>query len=164
MTSRDDFDATFDRMAPRAFRLALRILGDAAAAEDVAAEALARTFARWKELNSLPYLDGWILRVATNLAVDATRRRRMPVAEEIPIDVEELATVRAGLAAALFALPRRQREAVALRYLAGMNDTEIAATMEISHGAVKSHIARGLSSLRKRMGAMSVEEAPSGTA
>jgi RNA polymerase sigma-70 factor (sigma-E family) len=51
-------------------------------------------------------------------------------------------------AAALRGLPERQREAIVLRYYAGLPEGEIADTMGISLGAVKSHTARGLSALR----------------
>ena len=50
--------------------------------------------------------------------------------------------------AALRGLPDRQREAIVLRYDAGLSEDEIAAAMGISRGAVKSHTARGLSALR----------------
>jgi len=45
-------------------------------------------------------------------------------------------------------LPERQREAIVLRYYAGLSEGEIAAAMGISRGAVNSHTARGLSALR----------------
>ena len=69
------FEAAFDELFPRAVRLANRLLGDRAAAEDVAAEALARAYARWPKVGGLPYRDGWVLKVATNLAIDRLRRR-----------------------------------------------------------------------------------------
>jgi DNA-directed RNA polymerase specialized sigma24 family protein len=50
--------------------------------------------------------------------------------------------------AALRGLPDRQREAIVLRYDAGLSEDEIAAAMSISRGAVKSHTVRGLSALR----------------
>ena len=54
----------------------------------------------------------------------------------------------AAARAALRGLPERQREAIVLRYYAGLSEGEIAAAMRISRGAVKSHTARGLSALR----------------
>jgi RNA polymerase sigma factor (sigma-70 family) len=45
-------------------------------------------------------------------------------------------------------LPDRQREAIVLRYYADLSEAEIAATMGISRGAVKSHTARGMAALR----------------
>jgi DNA-directed RNA polymerase specialized sigma24 family protein len=54
----------------------------------------------------------------------------------------------AAAGAALDGLPDRQREAIVLRYYAGLSEREIAAAMAISRGAVNSHTARGLSTLR----------------
>jgi RNA polymerase sigma factor (sigma-70 family) len=49
---------------------------------------------------------------------------------------------------ALRDLPERQREAIVLRYYAGLSEAEIAGSMGISRGAVKSHTARGMAALR----------------
>lgn len=144
----DDFTAAFDDLFPRAFRLARRIVGDPAVAEDVAAEALARAYARWAKVSELPWRDGWVLRVASNLAIDHVRRRRVaPVAA--PVVDDDAVTVRLALAACLRALPRRQRQAVALHYLAGLTDDEVGQALGISAGSVKTHIHRGMAALRK---------------
>ena len=45
-------------------------------------------------------------------------------------------------------MPERQREAIVLRYYADLSEAQIAATMGISRGAVKSHTSRGMASLR----------------
>lgn len=153
------FEEAFDRLFPRALRLAGRILGDAAAAEDVASESLARAYARWSDLAWEPWLDGWVLRVATNLALDQARKRQ-PAAPSMAIEVamDETTVLRMALAAALARLPRRQRQAVALRYLGDLSDKEVAEAMGVSLGSVKTHIHRGLASLRTRVG-QGMEEA-----
>jgi DNA-directed RNA polymerase specialized sigma24 family protein len=71
----DGFDDAFPRLYTGALRLALRMLGDRAGAEDVAAEAMARTYASWHKVRHLSYLDAWVLRTTSNLALDALRRR-----------------------------------------------------------------------------------------
>ncbi len=55
---------------------------------------------------------------------------------------------RSAVVKALRGLPVRQREAIVLRYYADLSEAEIADTMGISRGAVKSHTARGMASLR----------------
>jgi RNA polymerase sigma factor (sigma-70 family) len=55
---------------------------------------------------------------------------------------------RSAVIAALRDLPMRQREAIVLRYYADLSEAEIAATMGISRGAVKSHTSRGMAALR----------------
>jgi RNA polymerase sigma factor (sigma-70 family) len=61
---------------------------------------------------------------------------------------------------ALAGLPDRQREAIVLRYYAGLPEGEIAAAMGISRGAVNSHTARGLSALRAALDHASSQPAP----
>lgn len=145
------FGGAFDELYPLAVRLAARILGNQHEAEDVAAEALARACARWEHVGSLPYREAWVLRVASNLAIDAIRRRR---AVEIPAlnnAFEDQAALRLTLATALGALPRRQREAVVLRHLAGYQEAEVATILGISQNSVKTHLRRALALLRVRL-------------
>jgi RNA polymerase sigma factor (sigma-70 family) len=148
----DGFDEAFDELFPRAFRLARRMLGDAAAAEDVAAEAMARAYARWPKVSALPYRDGWLLRVAANLAIDRMRRRPPTLWAKQEPEFEEGVDLRLALNAALLTLAPRQRQAIALHYLGGLTDREVAETLGISLGSVKTHIHRGIAGLRARMG------------
>ena len=75
-TVEERFVAAFGRLYPRALRVAYRVVGDVSTAEDVAAEALARAYAHWERIESLPWLEGWVLRVTANLALDIARRQR----------------------------------------------------------------------------------------
>lgn len=148
----EDFEAAYRRLFPRAATLAYRVLGDRSAAEDVAAEALARTYARWSRVGSLPYLDGWVLRVASNLAIDAGRGRRHSAVGQDPLDGENAAILRMALVGALRSLPRRQRQAVALRYLSGMREEEVAQALGVSASTAGTHLRRGLDALRRNLG------------
>ena len=68
-----------------------------------------------------------------------------------------------GVATALGTLPRRQREAVILRYYADLSGTETAAAMGISEGAAKNHAHRGVAALRQRLnGSRPIQGAPPG--
>ena len=152
------FDAAFDELFPRAYRLAYRLLGQVEAAEDVAAEALARAFARWSKIADLDHREAWVLRVTTNLAIDILRRR--PPAELAaagapgrPVgDSERDVDLRLVLASALRSLPKRQRQAIVLRYLADLPADEVARVLQISDGSVKVHVHRGLRALRAALG------------
>lgn len=158
-----EFEALFDGVFLAARRVARRIVGDPAAAEDIAAEALARTFARWKHVRELPYREAWVLRVTTNLAIDHARRRRPSAEPELArAAADDIIAVRLALAAALSRLPRRQREAVALRYLGDLTEQDVAAALGISAGSVKTHVHRGLAALRERLGP-TFQEAELGT-
>jgi RNA polymerase sigma factor (sigma-70 family) len=148
----DDYDLAYAELFLPAMRLAYKILGDRHAAEDVAAEALARAYASWRKVRNLPYRNAWVMRVATNLAIDQTRRRRPIIDSALHAEFEEVTTIRLALAAALRALPRRQREAIALYYLGGMNEGEVSSALGISTSSVRTHVQRGLAALRGQLG------------
>lgn len=149
----DTFEEAFPELVLPAFRVALRILGNVAGAEDVAAEALARAMRSWDRVGAMPHRKAWVVRVASNLAIDRTRRRPPLLAppDHVP-DLAEAVTLRLALGAALRQLPRRQGQVVALGYLGGL--TELGArSMGISPNSVKKHTARAVSTLRTRLGA-----------
>jgi RNA polymerase sigma-70 factor (sigma-E family) len=143
------FDQAFEGLYGLAYRVAYRILGNRPDAEDVAQEALARASLRWSKLHERP--EGWVSRVASNLAIDRYRhRRRRPAMPRGPVGiVDDRLGERGDLVAALRKLPRRQREVVVLRYLADFSESDVAAALGCSVGSVKSHGARGLAALRQ---------------
>jgi RNA polymerase sigma factor (sigma-70 family) len=152
VVSSEDFESTFRALLPRAYRVAYRILGSETDAEDAAAEAFARAHASWKKVGRLPYRDAWILRVASNVAIDMARRRRDVPALAPTISEEEQTVLQVALVAALGALPRRQREVISLRWLEGFSEKEIAEALQISVGTVKKTTHRGMAALRSRLG------------
>lgn len=142
------------RLGPLALRVAMRMLGDAAEAEDVAQEAMLRLWRQapdWRQGEAK--VSTWLYRVTSNLCTDRLRRRRRGVAlDEVAEPEDGRPGVVAGmieadraraLEAALDSLPERQRQAVVLRHLEGLTNPEIAAVMEIGVEAVESLTARG---------------------
>lgn len=155
----ETFEQVFRRILPHAVHVAKRILGNETQAEDAAAEALARAHVSWGKIGRTEYRDAWILRVTANVAVDMCRRRRRifsvglqvttsPIADESEAEASRLA-----LAAALAALPRRQREVVVLRYLEGLPEEAVARALGVSVGTVKKTSFRARETLRWRLGA-----------
>jgi RNA polymerase sigma-70 factor (sigma-E family) len=149
-SSADEFTAAYAELRGAAYRAAYRLLGDRGAAEDIAAEALTRAYARWASVgdHALP----WVIKVAGNLALDLGRRRARDSARKVLIDranpdpqLEE----RLDLHRALAALPRRQREVVVLRFLGDFSEQATADALGIDPGTVKSHCSRALSKLRQ---------------
>jgi RNA polymerase sigma-70 factor (ECF subfamily) len=69
------FEDEFHDLLGIALGAAARIVGQGPAAEDVAAEALARLWLRWAKVAHLDYRDAWLVRVTTNLALDQVKRR-----------------------------------------------------------------------------------------
>lgn len=127
-------------------------------AEDVCAEAFARAFARWGSVADHPTPRAWVQRVALNLVIEVSRRRRPPAwlalaARAELVDHGSAAADRIELQEALSHLPRRQREAVTLRHLVGLSEQEAAQVMGCSPGSVKTHLSRGLEAMRAALGA-----------
>jgi hypothetical protein len=124
---------------------------------------IARVIVSWI-LRSLPYPDAWVLRVAINEALGELRRagRKSAPVRLVSSDgsdvLEDVVTTRLALAAALRQLPRRQREAIELRYLADFSEDDTAAALGLSNGAVKSHLHRAAKSLRLVLGNDLMEE------
>ncbi|WP_090219151.1 RNA polymerase sigma factor [Litoreibacter janthinus] len=143
------------RLSPQALSFARRMLGDLAEAEDVVQEAMLRLWRiapDWRPGEAKPAT--WLYRVVNNLCIDRLRRRQRvdvgldgtaepadptPSVEARLIQADRLA----ALDAALEILPDRQRQAVVLRHIEGLQNPEIAQIMEISVEAVESLTARG---------------------
>jgi RNA polymerase sigma-70 factor (ECF subfamily) len=134
------------------------MLGDAAEAEDVAQEAFLRVWRqapRWRP--GAAKFDTWLHRVALNLCYDRLRRRREIATAEPPdvadpspgpdrgLDAQDTG---ARVAAALAALPDRQREAIVLCHYQELGNIEAAAVMGVSVEAVESLLGRGRRALR----------------
>lgn len=147
--------ALTQRLAPRVFSHAMRMLGgDRAEAEDVAQEALLRLWRAapaWRTGEAK--VSTWLYRVTANLCIDRIRRRRTgPDLDAVPEPVDEAPSAAAGmqqqaraeaLQGALDSLPDRQRQAVILRHIEGLSNPEIAEIMDIGPRAVESLVARG---------------------
>ena len=146
------FEALFDAQFDRCARLALRIVHDEGTAEELAAEAFARAWSRWGRLGRDPRVEGWVLRVTANLAIDTTRRRRRTPEPVAAAPHDEAVALHLALVHALQGLPRRQREVIALRYLADLSEADVGAVLGVSAGSVKTHLHRGLARLRDRLG------------
>jgi len=156
---REEFRDFFSDNFMRTVRMVLRMVPDEAEAEDVAAEAFARAYAVWARVRNLEYRGPWVLRVATNVAADAMRshyrREKAAKVQRRSEDWGSLAdevAVRQALAAALRRLPKRQREAICLHYLAELSVDEVAGTLGLASATVKTHLRRGIVNLRQRVG------------
>jgi RNA polymerase sigma factor (sigma-70 family) len=128
-----DYDQFFDSNLPAVLNLARRLTGSRGRAEDVAIEALGRAYAHWDRVRDMTYPQAWVLRVTTNIVIGEARRRKPPLLREAPEpDVGDIVSLRAALTATMAQLPRRQREAVALRYLVDMPEAEVAEGMGVT--------------------------------
>lgn len=149
-SSPPSFDDSFVGLSTVAYRVAFRLLGDRAEAEDIAQEAVARACVRWRRVAS--HAEPWVARVAANLSLDLLRHRRhAPRADRSAVTAEsaDRAAVDRLLVTDLLAtLPRRQRQVLVLRYLADLTEADTAAALGCSVGSVKRHAHRALTGLR----------------
>jgi RNA polymerase sigma-70 factor, ECF subfamily len=156
---RDALDALLREHYDRVYALCLRMTGNEADALDACQEALLAI------VRGLPRFDGrsafptWAYRVATNACLDELRRRRRrPLANVDDMSVVERrnhpedAADRVDVQAALARLPIDFRSAVVLRDLAGLSYDEIAETLDVPPGTVRSRIARGRAALAADLG------------
>ena len=111
-----DFQTEFSALYQLAYRVAFRLCGRRADADDIAEEALARARVRWSRI--VEYPEAWVARESMNLATEWIRRDRLPWARFLqPTIVNAPTPDRLPLQRALAAMPMAQRNATALRYL-----------------------------------------------
>ncbi len=144
----------------RVYRLAYRLTGNQHDAEDLTQEVFVRVFRSLASYTPGTF-EGWLHRITTNLFLDLVRRRARIRFEALPEDAERLPGPDRGPAqayddthfdadvqSALDALPPDFRAAVVLCDLEGLSYEEIAATLGIKIGTVRSRIHRGRHQLR----------------
>ena len=153
-----DDDAAFrDYVLTRStalLRMAIMLTGNRADAEDLLQAALVKTYRSWSKINDRAALDAYVRRAMVNTHISSWRRRRLDEypTDELPDQVvadhareSDMAEV---VRRALDRLPQRIRAAVMLRYFEDMTEPEIAATLGISLGTVKSTVSRAVARLR----------------
>lgn len=162
--------ALYDRYGRLAFALALRILGERGAAEDVVQEAFLNV---WRHADRYQRGRGsaqpWLMSIVHNSAVDRRRGRSGRAMSELSLDAADgwagwqmpaqddpfLAAARnfdaALIRSLLSALPAEQREAIELAYFGGMSHHEIAERTGQPLGTVKSRLRLGLRKLREAL-------------
>lgn len=158
----DEFRSFYERLQPRAVAVARRLVNDPAVAEDLAAESFARAYSRWNKVRTHPNPDAWLLRVVGNVAIDHVRhesRRPDHRAAEVRQDpAADDASLRIDLTDALQHLSGRQQEVVVLRYLIDMPEEEVAASLGLSTGSVKTHLSRARAKLRTELEVVDLTE------
>lgn len=149
-----DFEKFFDATWARAVRMVSRMGLNRQDAEDVVLDAMAIVYDRWSRVQALPYREGWMLKVAANRARRQLKRvsRRGRSAPSVRVPVEQEVDTRISVREGIAGLPRRQREVIALRYLADMPEDQVAEALGLNLGTVKQHASRGRAALRVALG------------
>jgi RNA polymerase sigma factor (sigma-70 family) len=158
MTNTELSPQLFKELSAIAFRVAMGILRDHDRALDIAQEVLLSAHCKLPDLKNPDRMAAYVARGAYNRSLNAQRNaasRRTKLEGVIPMNPSqsehlpgERAQQRAIVADALDRLADRQGEALKLRFFQGLKVREIALVMAISEGAVKTHLARGLTNLK----------------
>jgi len=141
---------------PAMVRLATLLTRDASVAEEIVQDAFVGLHRRWHRLLDPAAAQAYLRASVVNGARSAVRHRGVverhvepaPAAPGGPEEKAIRSLEDARVLAALRTLARRQQEVLVLRYYADLSEHEIAVTLGISRGAVKSHAHRGLAGLR----------------
>lgn len=137
-------------------RLAHLLLGDSGTAEEVVQDALLGLHRNWWRLADRERGAGYLRRSVVNgcrsvhrhREVERRHLRAVAVPEEQPWSHPDRSAEHDRVVRVLRALPERQREVLVLRYWADASEEEIARTLRISRGSVKTHASRGLATVR----------------
>jgi RNA polymerase sigma-70 factor (sigma-E family) len=149
-------------------RLSVLLVRDQGTAEEVVQDAFIGLHDRWGRLRDPERALAYLRQAVVNRSRSVLRHRAVVIkyaGRDRPPDSAPPADAAAAQHAqrdvvltAMRGLPERQREVVALRYYLDLSEAEIADTLGISRGAVKSHASRGLNSLKAALGPLMEEQ------
>lgn len=143
------FSTFYRETRDRVFRTVLLATRSPERAEDAVQEAYTRALTAWDDVSAHRNPTAWVARVALNQAISWWRIRRRELSapperaaapDERPIDE--------AIVRLVWALPRRQRQVVALRILLDQSTEETARILGLQQGTVKAHLHRALGTLR----------------
>lgn len=160
--AQDDADRAIEQLYAahwrQLVRLSVLLVRDLGQAEEIVQDVFVATHGRWSKLRDPDKAVAYLRQGVVNRSRSALRHRGVverhlasasPPDDEPGADEQVLQTARRRVVLnALATLPQRQREVVALRYYLDLSETDIATTLGISRGSVKSHASRGLAALR----------------
>lgn len=159
---REAFGELVKRYQAAARRVTRAVTGDAHDADDAAQDAFLSALDRLETYDPGRPFGPWLMRIASNAAIDLIRRRTVRRADALddtisargvsPETAAGNAELRERIAAAMAALPERQRIAVTLFDLEGYPHAEIAAILGVPEGTARSDVFHGRRALRKALG------------
>lgn len=161
---RDALDTVLRRHYDRIYGVCRRLAGNDADASDATQEAMIALVRGLSSFDGRSSFSTWSYRVATNACLDELRRRKRRPDPGLPdLDqgrpsndgapgLDDLVADRLAIDTALASVPEEFRAAVVLRDVCGLDYAEIAATLDIPAGTVRSRIARGRAALARTLG------------
>lgn len=136
----EGFEGWYRREHPRLVGLLAVQAGDVEVAEEAVSEAFVRAFERWDRVADMAEPEGWVYRVAVNVLKRRHRRRRV---ERVLLlrersEPQPPPALDGDVWEAVRRLAPRQRQAVALRYVGGLTEAEVAERMGVAVGTVSA--------------------------
>ncbi len=162
-----EFDRLFNEYAGPIYNYALRMIGDADRAADIAQDTFIKAYRKLDTLTDASAARSWIYRIATNTAIDAMRRSRhtvrMDEGEDRPVEQPEggpgpETQVLSGLlderiGRALLRLKPNHRQCLVLSDIDDMSATQIGEVMGMTGGAVRVLLCRARGEMRRLLAA-----------
>ena len=157
--STETFETLYERTFPRVYAYVASMLRDRVAAEDVTAQAFERAYRKrrgYRPGRGTP--EQWVFGIARNAALDELRRRKRRAGLEAdPEDVgaptaedhAELSLRREVVRAAMAELDGQERDIVALKFMGGLSNTEIARVLGTSESNAGTRLHRTITKLRE---------------
>ena len=151
------FDAFFSEEYRAVVGLAFVLVGRRSIAEELAQDAFLAAYRRWDRISRYDDPAAWVRRVVSNMATSfwRTRTREARALARLSrrrTDPDDTATGDDEFWAAVRALPRRQAQCIALRYMEDRSTREIAAVLGIAEATVRVHLHAGRQALAARLG------------
>jgi RNA polymerase sigma-70 factor (ECF subfamily) len=147
----EDLECLFREHWPRAYRAALLVTGDAAAAEDIAQEAFLAAVRNLDRFDHRRPFAPWLHRIVVNRAIDWTRARKLRAEVELGDTVSAPPLPEPGGTALgrIADLAPEHRAVVVLRYVLEYTPGEIAELLDLPRGTVNSRLRRGLDRMKE---------------
>lgn len=152
-----DFESWLVAREPALQRLALLLVGDEHAAQDLVQTTLAKLYLAWDRLDDRDHLDAYARKILVNEHRTAWRRpwrQREVITDEPPDRAGPTIEYDGGREVVwefVASLPPRQRAVIVLRYYEQLTEAEIADVLGVSPGTVKSQASRAIAALRARL-------------
>jgi RNA polymerase sigma-70 factor, ECF subfamily len=155
VADRESFERFFRARYGPIVRACTLVTLDAAAAEEIAAEAFSRLWPRWHQMHDDDHAGGYVYTTAMRLCSKRRTRSRREVIGDVERpsgrDEASAALDRQEVFAALALVSLRQRQAVVLRDWAGFETAEVAEMLGMKPSTVRVHLMRGREALRERL-------------
>ena len=143
-----EFETWYRGAHPRLGAALTAAFGDSDLAQEVADEAVARAFQKWRRVSAMESPTGWLFVVGFNLARRQLRRRGIEERLLRRERVEHHGPPAGEVWSVVADLPARQRQAVVLRHVGQLRESEIGEAMGITRGTVSATLRAAYRSLR----------------